>query len=164
ALPAHDLGLGILHIAELERARRTRLRAGRHDVAVTQRLAGEPALVLRTADPLHAEGALLHHAASPDRDLRIELQVERLRPRELVVLEPVVVANLERAVVAAVARADAAVVYLAVESVGSVIRGEHRADGLTRRVVTVLAHHRDRKSTRLNSSHVKISYAVFCLK
>src|SRR5690606_41456470 len=30
-----------------------------------------------------------------------------------------------------------------------------------------LVHHRgraDRKSTRLNSSHVKISYAVFCLK
>src|SRR5690606_41898705 len=25
-------------------------------------------------------------------------------------------------------------------------------------------HIRDRKSTRLNSSHVKISYAVFCLK
>src|SRR5207302_2874896 len=25
------------------------------------------------------------------------------------------------------------------------------------------AHARDRKSTRLNSSHVKISYAVFCL-
>src|SRR5690606_40735675 len=29
----------------------------------------------------------------------------------------------------------------------------HNADGMT-----------DRKSTRLNSSHVKISYAVFCLK
>src|SRR5699024_12268011 len=27
-----------------------------------------------------------------------------------------------------------------------------------------LAHQRDRKSTRLNSSHVSISYAVFCLK
>src|SRR5690606_41053591 len=27
-----------------------------------------------------------------------------------------------------------------------------------------LWHRRDRKSTRLNSSHVKISYAVFCLK
>src|SRR5690606_40988349 len=27
-----------------------------------------------------------------------------------------------------------------------------------------LAASRDRKSTRLNSSHVKISYAVFCLK
>src|SRR5207249_12086364 len=26
------------------------------------------------------------------------------------------------------------------------------------------SHHRDRKSTRLNSSHVSISYAVFCLK
>src|SRR5204862_8244914 len=25
-------------------------------------------------------------------------------------------------------------------------------------------HRRDRKSTRLNSSHVEISYAVFCLK
>src|SRR5690606_40241426 len=29
---------------------------------------------------------------------------------------------------------------------------------------TVQATIRDRKSTRLNSSHVKISYAVFCLK
>src|SRR5690606_39690744 len=28
----------------------------------------------------------------------------------------------------------------------------------------VPAGHSDRKSTRLNSSHVKISYAVFCLK
>src|SRR5690606_40545738 len=27
-----------------------------------------------------------------------------------------------------------------------------------------LVHGEDRKSTRLNSSHVKISYAVFCLK
>src|SRR5437868_11249533 len=26
------------------------------------------------------------------------------------------------------------------------------------------SRHRDRKSTRLNSSHVSISYAVFCLK
>src|SRR5690606_40343974 len=28
----------------------------------------------------------------------------------------------------------------------------------------VIERRRDRKSTRLNSSHVKISYAVFCLK
>src|SRR5690606_26085747 len=28
----------------------------------------------------------------------------------------------------------------------------------------ILQRDRDRKSTRLNSSHVKISYAVFCLK
>src|SRR5207248_8519383 len=30
--------------------------------------------------------------------------------------------------------------------------------------VCVSAHHPDRKSTRLNSSHRTISYAVFCLK
>src|SRR5690606_19121465 len=35
------------------------------------------------------------------------------------------------------------------------------------RAIKLKEHHRfiiDRKSTRLNSSHVKISYAVFCLK
>src|SRR2546427_8395395 len=31
-------------------------------------------------------------------------------------------------------------------------------------VAAVLARERDRKSTRLNSSHSQISYAVFCLK
>src|SRR5436309_8528752 len=30
--------------------------------------------------------------------------------------------------------------------------------------LVVAGYNRDRKSTRLNSSHVKISYAVFCLK
>src|SRR2546429_1098215 len=35
---------------------------------------------------------------------------------------------------------------------------------LTRRGLPVLAVARDRKSTRLNSSHGYISYAVFCLK
>src|SRR3989442_2091575 len=33
-----------------------------------------------------------------------------------------------------------------------------------RKVARHLANDRDRKSTRLNSSHVRISYAVFCLK
>src|SRR2546426_8529813 len=37
----------------------------------------------------------------------------------------------------------------------AVLSDEHRAD---------VADHRDRKSTRLNSSHLVISYAVFCLK
>src|SRR5690606_41499304 len=35
---------------------------------------------------------------------------------------------------------------------------------LCRRALLPGAADRDRKSTRLNSSHVKISYAVFCLK
>src|SRR5690606_41969834 len=36
--------------------------------------------------------------------------------------------------------------------------------GVPGKEAAVNAHRRDRKSTRLNSSHVKISYAVFCLK
>src|SRR5690606_40110858 len=40
-------------------------------------------------------------------------------------------------------------------------RDAHRA---ARDVVEPAHAERDRKSTRLNSSHVKISYAVFCLK
>src|SRR5215203_302030 len=39
-------------------------------------------------------------------------------------------------------------------------RSLRRADGCRRGY----AHARDRKSTRLNSSHANISYAVFCLK
>src|SRR5690606_40618205 len=30
--------------------------------------------------------------------------------------------------------------------------------------IMILSFYKDRKSTRLNSSHVKISYAVFCLQ
>src|SRR5690349_23870320 len=37
-------------------------------------------------------------------------------------------------------------------------------DGPQRRLGSGRLTHRDRKSTRLNSSHVEISYAVFCLK
>src|SRR5436309_8145305 len=56
---------------------------------------------------------------------------------------------------------------------GGLARYEHRYDrepaGIgpeRRRDVDLLSLHadRDRKSTRLNSSHVKNSYAVFCLK
>src|SRR3712207_8539950 len=43
----------------------------------------------------------------------------------------------------------------AAEQAGAV-GGEHAQD--------VPGHGRDRKSTRLNSSHANISYAVFCLK
>src|SRR5690606_41670803 len=44
-------------------------------------------------------------------------------------------------------------------------RGIHSCEGRAARAALLLAHDaRDRKSTRLNSSHVKSSYAVFCLK
>src|SRR5690606_41232350 len=47
-------------------------------------------------------------------------------------------------------------------------RGESVYEGGNERVRTAImdafGYFQDRKSTRLNSSHVKISYAVFCLK
>src|SRR2546430_3040494 len=63
----------------------------------------------------------------------------------------------------------------AAELVGEVLRADQRcepdvvADGdvaLDRQQVKgdVAVGHQDRKSTRLNSSHSQISYAVFCLK
>src|SRR5256885_6542403 len=41
---------------------------------------------------------------------------------------------------------------------------QHNEDAVPDRIVARLHHQRDRKSTRLNSSHLVISYAVFCLK
>src|SRR3989442_4541023 len=40
---------------------------------------------------------------------------------------------------------------------------EHRVLELAQHVIPDAIRIRDRKSTRLNSSHVRISYAVFCL-
>src|SRR3712207_8338642 len=44
--------------------------------------------------------------------------------------------------------------------------GLHRDDAhaVREHVVQLASHAQDRKSTRLNSSHANISYAVFCLK
>src|SRR5204862_2149503 len=58
---------------------------------------------------------------------------------------------------------DGGLLGLAVPLVGHVDRADLRgADGPLEVVVGV--DRLDRKSTRLNSSHVEISYAVFCLK
>src|SRR5690348_17567494 len=63
---------------------------------------------------------------------------------------------------------------LPVGVVHHVTRGEHTGnlgpgrrlvhDEVTLLVLVQLAREQDRKSTRLNSSHPSISYAVFCLK
>src|SRR2546422_1191579 len=45
-----------------------------------------------------------------------------------------------------------------------VAHGRRRAGRLVRRAAAPVARRGDRKSTRLNSSHGYISYAVFCLK
>src|SRR3712207_8972072 len=43
-------------------------------------------------------------------------------------------------------------------------RAHHRRSVLRLRTAPAVRRRRDRKSTRLNSSHANISYAVFCLK
>src|SRR5436305_3688568 len=56
----------------------------------------------------------------------------------------------------------AAGLHLEIRSVGREVGGPHV---LGQRLAQLARLHvRDRKSTRLNSSHVRISYAVFCLK
>src|SRR5690606_40875778 len=52
---------------------------------------------------------------------------------------------------------------IGVKSVGTAVAGRPRGTSDARRTSAPPAEP-DRKSTRLNSSHVKISYAVFCLK
>src|SRR3712207_7814647 len=47
---------------------------------------------------------------------------------------------------------------------GHPARGDELVDGLARVALRVGRDREDRKSTRLNSSHANISYAVFCLK
>src|SRR5690606_20236678 len=47
---------------------------------------------------------------------------------------------------------------------GLLLRPDHRVDEVVHYGPSCRAPGGDRKSTRLNSSHVKISYAVFCLK
>src|SRR5947207_15653349 len=48
--------------------------------------------------------------------------------------------------------------------VGTVERVERRMTQIDTAVTTLEGRAQDRKSTRLNSSHTVISYAVFCLK
>src|SRR5204862_6275337 len=45
-----------------------------------------------------------------------------------------------------------------------VVKQIEREDDDVRQLKGEISSQRDRKSTRLNSSHVEISYAVFCLK
>src|SRR6516165_5980776 len=51
---------------------------------------------------------------------------------------------------------------ISLDHLGEDTRDARQADLVTQEYTTLLA--RDRKSTRLNSSHSQISYAVFCLK
>src|SRR3712207_8469498 len=61
-------------------------------------------------------------------------------------------------------RRDAAVDRLAQAVAAHVAGGYDDDDAATRQLIDELHERVDRKSTRLNSSHANISYAVFCLK
>src|ERR1700726_3126198 len=121
---------------------------------------------LRLFNALDAEGALLHHPAHPYRHVRILLQlydVRRAFGRErseiflvdaectgdllfpdgsLVVIEKIEAAHLERAVVRAIAGADAAVVSHDIEAVLAVDGSVDRTDRFAGCVLTMLTHHR----------------------
>src|SRR5438309_5433026 len=49
------------------------------------------------------------------------------------------------------------------EECRTILANEQVVNGSFARIVRHSSHHQDRKSTRLNSSHSSISYAVFCL-
>ena len=131
---------GVVQIAHRDRPRRTALLARGLRVAVAHRASLGLRLRLALLDALDAHRALLHHAAAAHHDVGVEHQVGgRILVR---VVEPVEPPRLERAVVGAVARADAAVVDLLAEALARVHRRQHRAHRLAGRVLAVLAHHR----------------------
>src|SRR5581483_678995 len=123
-----------------DRLRRTGLRAGRRDFAVAHAAVFLLRRHPRFVDALHAVRALLHDAARTDRDIGIAHRLERRRV-VVGVVEEVEAANLVRAVVRAVARADAAVVGHVVQTFAAVRRGANRADRLARRVLALHARH-----------------------
>src|SRR6185369_99925 len=108
---ARDARGGVVRVAEDDGLRRAGLGAGGRDLAVLDLAVAVPRLPFGEADALHAEGALLHDALRAHRDVRVELQLERLQEAGVA---PVEGAHLVRAVVGAVAGADAAVVDLRV--------------------------------------------------
>src|SRR5688572_31200110 len=73
---------------------------------------------------------------------------------------PAQVTRLARVAVVAAAAELGQTVFLA----GVVVHAGESAHLLVDGAEVLLHHTRDRKSTRLNSSHSQISYAVFCLK
>src|SRR3989475_5187511 len=135
----HHGALLILEIAEGDRSRGARLLACGQDVAVPDGALRVTRVVLARDDALNAHRALLHDPELTDRHIGVQLHVER---RGELVLEPVEAAHVVGTVVAAVARAHAAVVDLPVQALLGPVGGEDGADRLARRALTVLAAQR----------------------
>jgi len=134
----HGAGV-VLQVAERNRLRRACLLTRRADVAVAHRALLVARSILAGDDALEAHRTLLHHAELTDRDVGVQLHLERRRE---LVLEPVEAAHVVGAVVAAVACPDATVVDLSIEPLVGPIRRVHGADRLAGRNLAVLAEHR----------------------
>src|SRR6185312_2066142 len=142
-LLGHDLGGLVVDIAEGDGARRAGLLAGGLDGAVGDWLVGDVAADPRLGDALHAIGAFFHDAAFTHRHVRVHQEAQgRGLADILVVVEEVEAADLVGAVLRAVARADAAVVDLCVETIVRVHGGVDRADDLAGRIFALHAGHR----------------------
>src|SRR5204862_3303776 len=102
----------IVKIAKHDGLRGTCLLARGLDRPVGERLSQTAGFYLALFDPLHAEGALLHHAARPDDHVRVEDEI--LEPILVRVIEPVEPPHLVWTVVGAVSGSDAAVIRLLV--------------------------------------------------
>ena len=135
-----DFAGRIVHVAEDDRLSRARLLASGLNVAIDHRLATLPRRDLAFFDALDTHRALLHDAASPHGDVRVEYQtLKRVFP---FVLEPVEAAHFVRTVVRTVSSADAPVIGLFVEPFIAVDGRQHWAHRFARRMVAVVAHHR----------------------
>src|SRR5690606_270802 len=102
----------------------------------------------------------------PVDDLRVVRQELEAYQPELVQRVKLVVANKMDLAESRqhLPRLEAAAAELGLEVVPLSAATGEGVDAFLDRVEALLAQRPDRKSTRLNSSHVKNSYAVFCLK
>src|SRR4029079_3037336 len=135
------LRVRVVQRAEDDGAGRAALLASGEQLAVLDRASLDARGDALALDALHAVRALLHDAARADGDVRVHAQLARGRV-VLDVVEEVEPPHLVRAVVAAVAGADAAVVDHLVDALVAVDGGVHRADVLARRGLAVLAGQR----------------------
>src|SRR5699024_5445370 len=97
------------------------------------------------------------------KDLGVDIPAEAIDPYEAVIVQVDLnsIADREH-----ITRHD---VKARIEEFNALAGHEHIHKGMTSRDLTenveqLQIYRSDRKSTRLNSSHVSISYAVFCLK
>src|SRR5262249_54003910 len=121
--------------------RRTRLNTRRDHVSVSDRPPFVPSVLFAFAHALTAEGALLHHAARSNRHFGIVRAVERRVPLRVVEVEK---PGGVRTIVRTIARADAPVVDLRVETFVGVIGCVDRANGFAGRFLAMLTEHRSK--------------------